>query len=474
MTKRESLNGKPYAGNLHVRFDEGEAASTATSRRGALLYKMKVILLSALATSLAFGANETSITIDSVEQRWPWNNKFDITYTIVNGQDVAHNVFCRLVFKANIDGKEYVIDGVHDIGASANSGTHTITWTPPDTLRVKSTKCTMTAQLLSAENPSGDDYMIVDLDTGKIAYEGLLASQEASNARYNTATYKTDKMVFRRIPKWADRASLPNSASLPSAGYPTGDNINTKTRNRETNWKTKYDYYIGVFPVTQSQYAKIGSDTLATHYSRKTTPIEGNEVGHRPAEYMSWNDLRVEGTAPTSSIPVVATADTGTFFQRLNYKTGNKFGFDLPTWLMFEIAARGGVSAMYPWGDTSYIEANVLKYVVCKKTPETANGSSTVAVGTLLPNSWGLYDTIGNVGEWCLDDNSRGNQADAEDPFTPACGATDAEGTDKRWNSIGSFSNAPNYNGFHVSVNNSYVPTYVYFQPGFRVAFIMK
>ena len=71
MTKRESLNGKPYAGNLHVRFDEGEAASTATSRRGALLYKMKVILLSALATSLAFGANETSITIDSVEQRWP-------------------------------------------------------------------------------------------------------------------------------------------------------------------------------------------------------------------------------------------------------------------------------------------------------------------------------------------------------------------------------------------------------------------
>ena len=34
MTKRESLNGKPYAGNPHVRFDEGEAASTATPRLG--------------------------------------------------------------------------------------------------------------------------------------------------------------------------------------------------------------------------------------------------------------------------------------------------------------------------------------------------------------------------------------------------------------------------------------------------------
>ena len=40
MTKREALNGKPYAGNPHVRFDEGEAASTATSRRGSLLYKL--------------------------------------------------------------------------------------------------------------------------------------------------------------------------------------------------------------------------------------------------------------------------------------------------------------------------------------------------------------------------------------------------------------------------------------------------
>ncbi len=41
VTKREALNGKPYAGNPHVRFDEGEAASTAMSRRGSLLYESK-------------------------------------------------------------------------------------------------------------------------------------------------------------------------------------------------------------------------------------------------------------------------------------------------------------------------------------------------------------------------------------------------------------------------------------------------
>ena len=38
MTAGKALDGKPYAGNPHVRFDEGEVASAATPRRGPLLY----------------------------------------------------------------------------------------------------------------------------------------------------------------------------------------------------------------------------------------------------------------------------------------------------------------------------------------------------------------------------------------------------------------------------------------------------
>ena len=52
MTKRESLNGKPYAENPHVWFDEGEAAST-TSRRGSLRYKL-VWLSAVTMANLAF------------------------------------------------------------------------------------------------------------------------------------------------------------------------------------------------------------------------------------------------------------------------------------------------------------------------------------------------------------------------------------------------------------------------------------
>ena len=101
------------------------------------------------------------MTIDSVTQRWPWNNKVDITYTVNEGQDVEAGIYCRLVFNASVNGETYVIDGVTNVGASASTGTHTITWNPPS--GVKTSNCSMTAQLLAADKPSGDDYMVVDI-----------------------------------------------------------------------------------------------------------------------------------------------------------------------------------------------------------------------------------------------------------------------------------------------------------------------
>ena len=367
----------------------------------------KIAVVLAAIAAIPMAANAASITIDSVQQRWPWNNKVDITYTVSGGQDVAAGVYARIEFTANIAGTEYLIDGVHDVGASASDGTHTVTWTLP--MGVKSDSCTMTAKLLSADNPSGDDYMVIDLTktSGNITWEGLLATQEASNERYNTADYKTDKLVLRKVPRWADRSQLPNAASLSSLnGYPTGDSANYSRYNSSTTWTTDRDYYIGVFPVTQYQYQKI----YGSNPSAKKTLIDGNEVTHRPVEQVSWDDLRLSTTAATSSIPAVAS-NSGTFFQRLNYITGNQYGFDLPTEVMFEIAERAGATTTYYWGNT--VSTN---YIVCSDNA----GNSTVAVGSRLPNAWGLYDTAGNVWEWCLDEaDALRDSAWAADPFSP-------------------------------------------------------
>ena len=52
MATGKALNGKSYAGNPHVRFDEGEVASAATPRRGSLLYKKLIGVSAALFAAL--------------------------------------------------------------------------------------------------------------------------------------------------------------------------------------------------------------------------------------------------------------------------------------------------------------------------------------------------------------------------------------------------------------------------------------
>ena len=72
--------------------------------------KMKLALKAALASAMCamFGgtvsADASSITVDSVAQRWPWNNKLDITYTVSGGQNVSAGVYAKIVFTATIDG----------------------------------------------------------------------------------------------------------------------------------------------------------------------------------------------------------------------------------------------------------------------------------------------------------------------------------------------------------------------------------
>ena len=53
MATGKALDGKPYAGNPHVRFDEGEVAPAATPRRGSLLYKLKTCFVIAAAIAAA-------------------------------------------------------------------------------------------------------------------------------------------------------------------------------------------------------------------------------------------------------------------------------------------------------------------------------------------------------------------------------------------------------------------------------------
>ena len=361
-----------------------------------------------IAGTFALGAGASSITIDSVAQRWPWNNKVDITYTVSGGQTRSAGVYCGLRFAVAANGQTYDFEG-YTLGASAENGQHTVTWTAPT--GVKALDASITATLFTTNVPSGNDYMIIDLGSGAIYYEGLMATQDDSNERYNVAEYKEDKMVLRKVPKWADRAALPNAASLPSNGYPTGDNTNYSSSNSERKWATDKDFYVGVFNVTRTQYSKVGLSIPTGIY---TTEVEGDTVAWRPVANMRFDTLRGQANPKTAITP---NASGNGFLQRLNYRTeaaSGISGFDLPTEVMCEIATRAGTTSVYFWGDSAD-QAVVQEYCVCD-----LSGVECRAVGSRKPNGWGLYDMAGNIAQWCLDDDSLANMANATSVFVPA------------------------------------------------------
>ena len=71
-------------------------------------------------------------------------------------------------------------------------------------------------------------------------------------------------------------------------------------------------------------------------------------------------------------------------------------GKRLPTEAEWEKAARGGMEGKkYPWGDS--IDSTKANYGA------TEGEGGTKPVGSYSPNSYGLYDMMGNVWEWCMD-----------------------------------------------------------------------
>jgi hypothetical protein len=352
----------------------------------------------AIAASAAVAA--PTITIDKVAQRWPWNNKVDITYTVADGTDLAAasrsgDGYLKIVFTAKVGDQTYTIDGARDVIARVNSGTHTVTWTNAPA-GVKMRNCEMDATLHDIDAY----YMLIDLTTGDYAFDTLQGSDTANAKpsaaleRFNTSLFKTDMLVLRRVP----RTSKAHSAY--ASGYPTGCDAHygadtTETfKNSRKRWTTDRDFFVGVFATSIAQYYKV----RGLGANSNTKPINGG--------LSVWGTLR-NSKAPDTAL--IADNSSDSFFERLNALTGLSSGFDLPTEVMAEIARRGGTTTHYIWGDG---------FSIYRLEPKWASNPGDVACSD-NGHPWGLYTTTGNGWEWCLDSEARPDKADAPDPWTP-------------------------------------------------------
>ena len=191
------------------------------------------------------------------------------------------------------------------------------------------------------------------------------------------------------------RFSLPNSESMefvwiPAGTFMMGSPDSEKGRDKDEGpvheVKISAGFWLGKYEVTQGQWeAVMGSNP---------SYFKGVD---RPVDKVSWSDVQA-------------------FIGQLNAVVGT-IAYRLPTEAEWEYACRAGTSTRWSFGDN---ESQLGDYAQLRKF---WGGFETKAVGSKLPNAWGLYDMHGNVHEWVQDWYGGYSRSSVVDPQGPSTGS---------------------------------------------------
>ena len=183
---------------------------------------------------------------------------------------------------------------------------------------------------------------------------------------------------------------------------------------------TVSNFYIGRYEVTQKQYEKVMGENPSN--------FKGDNL---PVENVSWYDAiefcnklsQNEGLTPVYTID----GDNDGWDRSAN-------GYRLPTEAEWEYAARAGTTTPFNTEDSiSDEEANyyghypygIEENYFSQENLETEPGEyrqTTVEVDSFSPNKWGLYNTHGNVAEWCFDYYGAYDLENTTNPSGPTTG----------------------------------------------------
>ena len=157
-----------------------------------------------------------------------------------------------------------------------------------------------------------------------------------------------------------------NSIGMKFVPIPAGSSLisssDLPSNQPEQTATVSKPFYLGRYEVTQAQWTEVMEDNPSKFKGRDN-----------PVEQVSWDDVQE-------------------FIARLNAKEGHA-RYRLPTEEEWAYAALAGRKSFYGIG----ADLEKLGYVAWY---HTNSGGKTHPVGKKKPNAWGLYDMIGNVGEW--------------------------------------------------------------------------
>ena len=327
--------------------------------------KFAVAAVVGLATVAAWGVPTVSdLKVTPVA---PWGMVLDYT---VSGATAAE-ASVPVSVTATAVGTNYVAR--HLSGATnCENGSHRVYWN----MAKDGISATVADSVVTVAH--FDLYCVIDLSGGANATNYPISYLPAEPAGGWPDEYKTTKLVLRRV---------------EAGSFIMGDD-QTDESHRVTLTKP---FYMGVFEVTQRQWELV-MGTKPSYFSNASC------YATRPVEYVSYNMIR--GSSDGTRWPASSAVDATSFLGRLRAKTGLD-GFGLPTEAQWEYACRAGRTSTYNNGSDAEDDLKTLgRYKDnggsgSSSSCGTANG--TAAVGSYVPNAWGLYDMHGNVWEWCLD-----------------------------------------------------------------------
>ena len=244
----------------------------------------------------------------------------------------------------------------------------------------------------------------------------------------------------------------PNMALIPAGSFKMGDalNDNAFSGDAETPLHSVYvsAFYMDRYEVSKAMWDEVYNWAITNGYSFEFGAA--GKANNHPAHTMTWYDAvkwcnarsEKEGLTPAyyTSAGQTVVYRGGQINVENNWVKWN-IGYRLPTEAEWEKAARGGVGGRrFPWGNTiNQSQANYLANPITADPlygyaydvnptqgyhPTFATGGPpyTSPVGYFAPNGYGLYDIIGNLGEWCWDYAGNYGSAPQTDPRGPVSG----------------------------------------------------
>ena len=176
---------------------------------------------------------------------------------------------------------------------------------------------------------------------------------------------------------------VPNEMVLIRAGEFHKGGQNVESDNTKMTVQSVYvdSFMIDISPVSNAQYKTFLEES--PQWQKKKIP----KIYHDGNYLQTWSGNNYpRGKAEH---PVVDVS----WYAAMAYSQW--VGKRLPTESEWEKAARGGlIGKIYPWGDEINLSMANYGMHIGRTTP----------IGKYPPNGYGVYDIVGNVWEWCLDE----------------------------------------------------------------------